>query len=104
MTGTIGTSTIGIGLAVAGSVGVAEGGGVAVEPAEAVGVVPVGPWPIGAPGLPEGVDEPASPPPMVRATAAASSTTTVTRGSRFTAAIVTAGHEERPAAKQNVPR
>ena len=44
-----------------------------------------------------GVSDPTSPPPTVRTMATARTARTVTRGSRFTAAIVTAAHRDCPA-------
>ena len=56
----------------------------------------LGPGAIGPDGVGDGVSDPTSPPPTVRTMATARTARTVTRGSRFTAAIVTAAHPRAP--------
>ena len=103
VTGTIGMSTIGVDVGVGGAVGAigdAEAGGTA-----AVALAPaLGTWPIGVVGLDDGVSDPTSPPPTVRTMAAARTARTVTTGSRFTAAIVTAGLRWRLPVRPSVRR
>jgi len=76
-----------------GSVGAVGDGAIA---AVAAGADADGTRPTAALGLADGVAEPVKPPPAATAISVASTAATMTRGRRLTAAIVTAGHEERP--------
>jgi hypothetical protein len=98
VTGTIATAPIGLAVGAADSEGAPDDGVEAVASADedAAGL---GNWPTGPLGLPDGVGEPTSPPATLRMMATQRTARTVIRGSRFTAAIVTAEHSDCPAPK-----
>ena len=100
VTGTIGTAPIGLAVGAGDSGGCAPGTAwqrMAWPSTEAAAGSE--PGRSGRSGLADGVEEPANPPATVRTMATPRTASTVMRGSRFTAAIVTAAHRECPAAK-----